>query len=272
MAIQSGTVFTEGAAIAYDVEGQGPLFLLVVGGNGDSKLFNGLSAQLADRYTVVKYDRRANARSTGDTDGEIDMAQAGRDAAAVIKEMNAGPAYVFGNSAGANIALKLTEDHSMLVRGLIDHEPPITDFLPQPEAGEWRNFFDKVYQLYLADGAGPAMKLFASSFVGFPKDAPAPGDQSGDQHDRFLAHEFRQINSYVPNLDALRRGGTPMVTAVGRDSGNAFYAETARELARQLPCPCVEIIGNHLGYAFHAKAFADELHQIIESLPVRRTS
>jgi hypothetical protein len=31
----------------------------------------------------------------------------------------------------------------------------------------------------------------------------------------------------------------PMVTARGRASGDAFYAVTAIELARQLPCPCV---------------------------------
>jgi pimeloyl-ACP methyl ester carboxylesterase len=267
--MKSETAQNEGASIAYDVEGEGPLLLLVVGGNGDSKLFTRLSAQLASRYTVVKYDRRASARSTGDKGGEMDLAQAGRDAAAVINAVGGGPAYVFGNSAGANIALKLTEDYPHLVRGLIDHEPPITDFLPQPDASKWRVFFDEVYDLYVAKGVAPAMKLFASSFVGFDQNAPAPGDQAGGNHDRFLAHEFRHINSYVPDLKALRRGGVPIVTVVGRDSGNAFYAETARELARQLPCLCVDIVGNHLGYAFHAEAFADELHRIIESLPVR---
>ncbi|MDR3427362.1 alpha/beta hydrolase [Silvimonas sp.] len=30
-------------------------------------------------------------------------------------------AYVFGNSAGANIALKITQDHPQLVRALVDH-------------------------------------------------------------------------------------------------------------------------------------------------------
>lgn len=269
MSIQSSVVQNEGAAIAYDIEGDGPLLLLVAGGNGDSRRFARLSAHLADRYTVVKYDRRANARSTGDTKGELDMAQAARDAAAVLHAVDRGPAYVFGNSAGANIALKLTEDHSSLVRGLIDHEPPITDFLPQPEAGKWRAFFDEVFNVFTTEGAAPAMKLFATSFVGFDTSGPAPGDQAGGDHDRFLAHEFQHINSYVPDLAALRRGDTPIVTVVGRDSGTAFYAETARELARRLPCPCVDIVGNHLGYAFQAQAFADELHEIIGRLPAR---
>lgn len=44
----STTVHSEGTDIAYDVEGQGPLLLLVVGGNGDSRRFVQLSAQLAE--------------------------------------------------------------------------------------------------------------------------------------------------------------------------------------------------------------------------------
>lgn len=263
-AINSMVVQNEGADLACYVEGAGPLLLLVVGGNGDSRLFAALAAQLANRYTVVRYDRRANAHSTGDVNGEMDMAQQGRDAAAVIRAMGVGKAYVFGNSAGANIALKLTQDHPTLIRGLVDHEPPITDILP--DGPQWRLFFDSVYETYQTQGGAAAMKLFASTFVGFDKNAPAPADQHGS-HDRFLAHEFNVINHFVPDLDALRRGGVPMVTAVGLASGDAFYAQTSRELARQLPCPCVEVIGNHLGYAFEAATFADQLHQIITSLP-----
>ncbi|HGM5493066.1 TPA: alpha/beta fold hydrolase [Serratia fonticola] len=263
----STTVHTEGADIAYDVEGQGPLLLLVVGGNGDSRLFSKLSTQLANRYTVVRYDRRANHRSSGNTQGELDMAQQGRDAAAVIRAMGNEQAYVFGNSAGANIALQLTQDHPQLVRGLVDHEPPITDILP--DATIWRQFFDKVSQTYASQGGAAAMKMFASTFVGFDSNAPAPADQHGS-HDRFMAHEFNAINHFVPNLEALRRGGVPMVTAVGSASGNAFYAQTAHELARQLPCPCIEVIGNHLGYDIEAEIFANQLHQILSNLPARQ--
>ncbi len=258
------TVHTEGADLACHREGNGPLLLLVVGGNGDSRRFAPLSAQLADRYTVVRYDRRANAGSSGDTQGELDMAQQGRDVAAVIRAAGDQPAYVFGNSAGANIALKLTQDHPKLVRALVDHEPPITDFLPKAKAAPWREFFDRVYDTYLTTGGAAAMQLFASSFVGLDQNAAAPGDQDGD-FERFLAHEFRVINSFVPDLDVLRRGGVPMVTAAGRASGEAFYAQTARELARQLPCPCIEVSGHHLSYASDPVVFANELHQILVS-------
>ncbi|GGP20705.1 alpha/beta fold hydrolase [Silvimonas iriomotensis] len=261
---KSFTVHTEGADIACDVEGQGPLLLLVVGGNGDSGRFARLSAQLADRYTVVRYDRRANFRSTGDVHAELNMAQQGRDGAAVIAAMQGGPAYVFGNSAGANIALQIAQDHPQWVRGLVDHEPPITDILK--DGPQWRQFFDQVSHTFETEGGAAAMKLFASSFVGLGDGAAAPADQDGNFY-RFLKYEFNVINHFVPDVAALRQ--VPMVTAVGRASGNAFYAQTAHELARQVPCPCVEMVGHHMGYAVDAATFADELHQILCALPAR---
>lgn len=260
---QTFIVNTENAELACYQEGHGPLLLLVVGGNGDSRRFSSLSAQLADRYTVVRYDRRANAHSSGDTQVRLDMAQQGRDAAAVIRAAGHGPAYVFGNSAGANIALKLTQDSPELVRALVDHEPPITDFLPDP--APWRAFFDRVYDTWLTDGGAAAMRLFTASFVGLKQDAEAPGDQDGN-FERFLAHEFQIINRFVPDMLALRRGGVPMVTAAGRDSGDAFYVQTARELARQLPCRYIEVSGHHLSYVTDPRTFASELHQILQSL------
>lgn len=261
----SATVQTDGTDIAYDVEGQGRLLVLVAGGNGDRRRFAALSAQLPDRNTIVRYDRRANFRSNGDIHAELNMAQQGRDAAAVIRALGNEKAFVFGHSAGTNIALKLTRDHSQLVRGLVDHEPPITDLLPKPEATTRRHFFDRVYSTYKAHGGAKPMKLFNTAFVGLDLNASAPGDQ-GSAYARFLAHEFIVISRFVPDLTLLRNNAVPMVTARGRTSADAFYALTARELARQLPCPCIEISGHHLSYATDPQLFANELHQILVTL------
>lgn len=57
-------------------------------------------------------------------------------------------------------ATKLTQNHPQLVRGLVDHESLITDFLPEPEATSWRELFNRVYDTYKADGGAEAMKLF----------------------------------------------------------------------------------------------------------------
>lgn len=258
---KSGVVHTEDADIAYDCEGQGPLLLLIVGGNGDSRRYVALSALMAGAYTVVRYDRRANFRSTGDTTADLDLAQQARDAAALIRAMDAGPAYVFGNSAGANIAIKLTEDHPEVVKALIAHEPPIAGILA--DAVEHAAIANDIHETFLTQGAGPAMKKFASSMVGMDRGAAAPPDQGGNM-DRFLAHEFLSISSYVPDLNRIRLSGVPVATAVGRASGDAYYVQTARAMAEKLGCACVEMSGNHVAFAVHPGVFAAELSEILE--------
>ncbi|WP_213763154.1 alpha/beta hydrolase [Caballeronia sp. dw_19] len=236
--------------------------LLIVGGNGDSRRYVTLSALMASSHTVVRYDRRANFRSTGDMTVDLDLAQQARDAAALIRTMDAGPAYVFGNSAGANIAIKLTEDHPDVVKALVAHEPPITGILP--DAAQHSAFMKDVRETFVAQGAGPAMKKFMGSFVGMDKTAEAPADQGGNM-EHFMAHEFLSISRYVPDLDRVRRGGVPVVTAVGRASGDAFYVQTARAMAEQLGCPCVEMSGNHVAFALQPGIFAAELSEILGS-------
>jgi hypothetical protein len=81
-----------------------------------------------------------------------------------------------------------------------------------------------------------------------------------------MPHAGWQFENSKSSYPKLRRGRVPMVTAAGRASGNAFYVQTAYELARQLPCPCIEVSGHHLSYTTDASVFADELHHIIETL------
>jgi pimeloyl-ACP methyl ester carboxylesterase len=176
----TGKVENEGAELVYDYEGSGPLLLTIPGGGGSAARYADISAILKDEYTVVRFDRRCQSRSTGDATKQLDMAQQARDAAAVTKAMNAGPAYVFGNSSGACIALKLAEDFPELLRGVIAHEPPIFALLP--DAVELFAFGDKVVEIFKAQGSGPAMGLFMTKMVGFTRSiAEEAGSRIGDQ-------------------------------------------------------------------------------------------
>ena len=62
-------VIRPGATLHVETRGNGPLLVLVVGGNGDCAVFEGLAAALADRFTVLTSNRTAvassAARSTG---------------------------------------------------------------------------------------------------------------------------------------------------------------------------------------------------------------
>ena len=174
---RTGTVHTEGANIVYDYEGDGPLLLTIAGGGGDAMRYAQISNILADEYTVVNYDRRCNSRSTGDASVDLDMAQSASDAAAVIRAMGVEKAYVFGNSGGANIGLKLAEDLPEVISGLIVHEPPVMSILPDAET--WLGFVQRVHETYISQGTRAAMALFFNSLVGFDAPSQVPGGGIG---------------------------------------------------------------------------------------------
>jgi len=266
----TGTVHTEGAAIVYDYVGTGPLLLTIAGGGGDAIRYAPMARLLADAYTVVSYDRRGNSRSTGDATADLDMARSARDAAAVIRALGAERAYVFGNSGGASIGLKLAEDTPDVIAGLVAHEPPIIAILP--DAARWRAFDEEVHETYLTQGLGPAMRLFFSSLVGFDAPPPPPGAASGGPRnigggpnmDFFMAREFLPISTYAPDLDAIARQRVPIVAAAGRRSADAYYARTARLLAERLGCRYAEFPGNHNAFMNDTAAFAASLREALQ--------
>src|SRR5712692_9919310 len=63
IAMKTDSLKVPGANLYYEVRGSGPVLLLVCGGIYDAAGYAGLAGPLADRYTVVTYDRRGNSRS-----------------------------------------------------------------------------------------------------------------------------------------------------------------------------------------------------------------
>jgi pimeloyl-ACP methyl ester carboxylesterase len=267
---KNNRVHTEGADIVYDYEGHGPMLLLIAGGNGNGTRYGRLAAHLATDYTVVSYDRRAECRSTGDTTADLDMAQQARDAAAVIRTMGVEDAYVFGNSACANIGIKLAEDHPAVLKALIAHEPPVMRILPDAEK-ELR-IVDDVHSTFLARGTPAAMGKFFQSLVGVDPPRQAPSDQSRDSFDHFLAHSYLTISRYKPDLERIRRNGVRVVTAAGLRSADAYYARTARVMAERLGCRYVDMSGNHFAFMIEPAVFAAELRDILAGLSMPPTS
>jgi pimeloyl-ACP methyl ester carboxylesterase len=152
--VQPSLLKVPGAQIYYEVQGSGPVLLMIPGGPTDAGIFDALAACLVDQYTVVRYDPRGNSRSVLDGWPEDqDMDVHGDDAAQLIKAMGGESALVLGSSGGVQIGLNLAARHSDQVKTLVAHEPPCMGFLPNPE--EQRAFGENVYNTYLTSGAGP---------------------------------------------------------------------------------------------------------------------
>ncbi len=141
--LQAGRVMTEGDELYYEVRGQGQPLLMIPPGGGDGGHYSFVADILADKYKVILYDRRANARSTINNPQNFEISQQSRDAMAVLREVDEESASVFGLSSGAVIALDMAKNHPQAVRKVIVHEPPTTRVLPNAE--KWQRFFAKVY-------------------------------------------------------------------------------------------------------------------------------
>lgn len=112
----------DGTTIAYQVTGDGPALVLVVGAFCDRSTTADLAALLADAFTVVEYDRRGRGGS-GDTAPYVPQREI-EDLTAVLAATGGTP-FVYGHSSGAVIALEAAAAGAPM-RALVGYEPPYT--------------------------------------------------------------------------------------------------------------------------------------------------
>ncbi|WP_460492223.1 alpha/beta fold hydrolase [Dactylosporangium cerinum] len=126
----------DGAHIYYDVTGTGPVLLISQSGEGDADRTVDLAGRLAERFTVVTYDRRGLSRSRpDDPSAPVSIRRHADDAAVVLRQVTDAPALMLGLSLGAVIGLHLLVAHPGSVGTLIAHEPIALRFLaPADEA------------------------------------------------------------------------------------------------------------------------------------------
>ena len=98
--------------------------------------FAPLAEALANDHTVVTNDPRGYANSPWMTPTDSTPEQRADDVAAILDDLDAASADVFGSSGGAVTGLALVSRHPKRVRTLIAHEPPVLELLP--DAAEQR--------------------------------------------------------------------------------------------------------------------------------------
>jgi pimeloyl-ACP methyl ester carboxylesterase len=107
-----------GGRIGYDVEGQGPLVLLVPGMGDLRSSFRFLTPSIRDAgYRVATTDLRGQGDSDATFDSYGDPETAG-DVVALLEALG-GPAVIVGNSMGAAAAVLVAAERPELVRGIV---------------------------------------------------------------------------------------------------------------------------------------------------------
>ena len=147
----------DGTKIAYERAGSGRPLIFVVGAFNDHHRCADLAGALADRFSVITYDRRARGES-GDTrpyavDREVD------DLTALI-DATGGSAAVFGYSSGALLALYAAASGAPITDLVLFEAPPSS-----PRAG---SLAGRLQELVDAGRPGDAVALFQTEAIGMP--------------------------------------------------------------------------------------------------------
>lgn len=266
IAMKAGTLRVPGADLHYEVLGSGPILLLIHPAGGDARAFDGIAGKLADRYTVVAYDRRGLSRSRLDDPEQNQQVEThADDAHRLLGLLSTGPAYVFGSSGGAAVGLELAARHPEQVLTLVAHEPPAP-------GGADKQRHDEIRETYRQDGAFAALrKIVAQASPGFDDREPDVEVPSGPDvlKDRLanaeflFAHELDMYDRFQPDMGALSAVADRVVIAGGRVGRELAGYRSAAGWAQQLGTPVVDFPGGHVGYRSHPRAFVERLLEVL---------
>jgi pimeloyl-ACP methyl ester carboxylesterase len=272
--LTSQTLKVPGATLHYEVRGSGPILLLIPGGNGDAGPYAPLAGLMADRFTVVAYDRRGFSRSRLDDPTDVPEDRLGVDVAdAIVLLDEVGrdidddrAAYVFGSSSGAIVGLEILGRHPTRIQTLVAHEPPLISLLP--DGDEVFSFFDEVYETSKRDGVDAAMAQF-SARVGldseFPDTEGMPPEVADMIHRMhannafFLEHELRQYTKIVPDYARLQPESAKIMLVGGVESRDFLPYRPNVVLGERLARDVIDLPGDHVGYVTAPVDFAHAL-------------
>jgi pimeloyl-ACP methyl ester carboxylesterase len=274
-----------GARLHYEVRGSGPL-LFVIGSPMAAAEFAPLADALAADHTVVTYDPRGYGGSPVDNPDDPDQPstpqQRAGDVVAILDDLGAESADLFGSSGGAVTGLALVATHPGRVQTLIAHEPPLTELLPDAEE-QWAAT-KGITDTFRTDGFHAAWMQFMVN-AGFDMEndgefdtgAPDGGvhDEGGEpvpaepsekelaEATRFFVHDLEPTTRYVPDAAAVNAGAARVVIGIGVDSSRLLTYRTSVATAELLGCPTVEFPGDHGGFMGAPDAFAKRLREVL---------
>lgn len=261
----------------YDVQGTGPVLLIIPGGAGHPMGLDDITARLAERFTVVTYDHLGLAHGQLGKPVEEQRVEWWSDGAARVLDAvlpEGESAYVFGSSSGSIAALDLASRHPERLRHVVVHESPVVAVLPDAE--RQRAMFTGVYEAYRARGLEAASARMVAGLEErdltdqerakeseTASQPPSPTDELATPMAVFLTRILLPFTSYVPDLTALSAPSPRLTVAVGIDSAGQLPHRTATFLARRTGSAARQFPGGHLGVLTHAAEFAARLTETL---------
>ncbi len=229
-----------------EVEGSGDPILLIHGTGANTRIWGRSADDLAATHRVIAYDRRGFGRSPGP--GAANIREHVRDAAELLRELDAAPATVVGWSAGGVVAAGLAAEHPELVGSLVLEEAGI--HLPlNPTLSLFRSSLRIEFARRVRRDdrrAAQAVFDFALSYRGGGTQFerfPAEWQESMLASAPAVAAEMDHLLQAYPSRDAVSSIRCPVTLLQGSAAEPTFH-KVNRYLGRRLPdARLVEIEG-----------------------------
>jgi pimeloyl-ACP methyl ester carboxylesterase len=254
----------------YELRGDGPSVLLMMGASGHGGIFRWFAELLADEFTVVTYDRRGNGRSPKPACWEVTSPEEqADDAAALLAGLDLAPAAIFATSSAGIFALAALIRHPECVRGAVLHEPALFALFDDPK--DVRDSLTRLVREGMQAG-GPARGFecflrFAAGDANWERLEPGVQKQMLASADVYFGIESGAFDSYLPDQETLDSITIPVELLVS-EQRHAFFAEAAGQLAERLGVEVARTPGTHFPYLDHPRELAQTVRPFLRRVSV----
>jgi pimeloyl-ACP methyl ester carboxylesterase len=228
-----------GVRLAYDDEGSGDVLILVHGSWTNRRGWDLVAPKLAERFRVVRYDRRGHSESErvgGTLEDDAD------DMVALAEDLGLGTFHLVCSSRGGVIGLKLAASRPELVRRIVCHEPPLLDIVPaggpdRREADEVVAGEGRVVEIIETSDHERAARVFVEEVAFGPgtwERLPRFVRKTFVKNAETFAEEFRDPGVYGVDVAALGRFEGPVLLTRSDDSP-AWFGVVLNHLDEALP-------------------------------------
>ena len=224
----------DGTRIAFDRLGEGPPVVVVSGMFCDRQTTQELAEQLAQRFSVINFDRRGRGESDDTTPYAVEREV--EDLGGLIADAG-GTASVYGHSSGAGLALHAAASGLPITR-LVLHEPPYGPDDEESKRGA-RELAENVRAALAEDCRADAIKLFLTA-SGMPPEMVEGMSSDPKMHAvaPTMPYDFEVMGDIsrggtIPE-ELVRAIGVPTLVIAGGASPD-FFRDTAARIAGILP-------------------------------------
>jgi pimeloyl-ACP methyl ester carboxylesterase len=259
-------VLTVGNAQLFcQIRGKGPALLLIPGIGGDSGPFEVMANKLAEKNTVITYDRRGHSRSTPPFDWHItSIAEQADDATGLLKAAGFKSAIVYGNDTGGLILLEMLIRHPHSIKKAILHDPTVYSPLETgPHSDVPKGAGDMLRSAFLSNGPQSAINMFLrweyspEALMAIPSAMLARIIKNGEV---FVMTEFPSYAFYKPDEVKLAEIKTPAVV-LSSTTTPAWRRVMCNWVAERIHAQVIPFLGGHAPYFDHPLEMADALSE-----------